>query len=141
MQVIVEPILQGKAFYGYSKRVASGNSAVPAVLGTTWIRFRDQSMEPALPARRMCIVLFSLTKTKGTSYSLSLMNGVPSRTIVLSDLSPTPMPSQRSLYPPSMAFVGMTTVNSLLSWLVTNRTSISRLRLACSKVSSEKRPE
>jgi steroid delta-isomerase-like uncharacterized protein len=43
MQVIVEPILQGKAFYGYSKRVASGNSAVPAMLGTTWIRFRDQS--------------------------------------------------------------------------------------------------
>ena len=43
MQVIVEPISQGKAFYGYSKRVPSGNPAVPAVLGTTWIRFRDQS--------------------------------------------------------------------------------------------------
>ena len=43
MQVIVEPITQGKAVYGYSKRVASGNTAVPAVIGTTWIRFRDQS--------------------------------------------------------------------------------------------------
>jgi steroid delta-isomerase-like uncharacterized protein len=43
MQVIVEPLSQGKAFYGYSKRVPSGNPAVPAVLGLTWIRFRDQS--------------------------------------------------------------------------------------------------
>jgi len=43
MQVIVEPIKQGKAVYGYSKRVASGNAAVPAVIGTTWIGFRDQS--------------------------------------------------------------------------------------------------
>jgi len=43
MQVIVEPLSQGKAFYGYSKRVPSGNPAVPAVMGITWIRFRDQS--------------------------------------------------------------------------------------------------
>jgi steroid delta-isomerase-like uncharacterized protein len=43
MQVIVEPLSQGKAVYGYSKRVASGNPAVPAIFGMTWIRFRDQS--------------------------------------------------------------------------------------------------
>ena len=43
MQVIVEPLSQGKAVYGYSKRVASGNPAPPAVVGMTWIRFRDQS--------------------------------------------------------------------------------------------------
>ena len=43
MQVIVEPLQQGKAAYGYSKRVASGNLNVPAVVGMTWIRFRDQS--------------------------------------------------------------------------------------------------
>ena len=43
MQVIVEPFQQGKATFGYSKRVASGNSSVPAVMGMTWIRFRDQS--------------------------------------------------------------------------------------------------
>src|ERR1700676_2035578 len=30
MQVIVEPFQQGKAAFGYSKRVASGNSSVPA---------------------------------------------------------------------------------------------------------------
>jgi hypothetical protein len=43
MQVIVEPIAQGKATYGYSKRVASGNPAPPAIVGLTWIHFRDQS--------------------------------------------------------------------------------------------------
>jgi len=43
MQVIVEPISQGKAGYGYSKRVESGSKAVPAIIGLTWIRFRDQS--------------------------------------------------------------------------------------------------
>lgn len=43
MQVIVEPFQQGKAAYGYSKRVATGNSSLPAVVGMTWIRFRDQS--------------------------------------------------------------------------------------------------
>jgi len=43
MQVIVEPLRQGKAVYGYSKRVSSGNSSVPAIVGMTWIRFRDQS--------------------------------------------------------------------------------------------------
>ena len=43
MQVIVEPLAQGKAVYGYSKRVASGNPAPPAIVGMTWIRFRDQS--------------------------------------------------------------------------------------------------
>ncbi|MGA3093268.1 MAG: nuclear transport factor 2 family protein [Terriglobales bacterium] len=43
MQVIVEPLSQGKAVYGYSKRVASGNPAPPAIVGMTWIRFRDQS--------------------------------------------------------------------------------------------------
>jgi hypothetical protein len=43
MQVIVEPFRQGKATYGYSKRVSSGNPAVPAIMGMTWIRFRDQS--------------------------------------------------------------------------------------------------
>ena len=43
MQVIIEPHLQGKAAYGYSKRVASGNPNAPAVVALTWIRFRDQS--------------------------------------------------------------------------------------------------
>jgi len=43
MQVIVEPISQGKAVYGYSKRAASGNPAPPGIVGMTWIRFRDQS--------------------------------------------------------------------------------------------------
>jgi hypothetical protein len=43
MQVIVEPFRQGKAAFGYSKRVSSGNLAVPAIMGMTWIRFRDQS--------------------------------------------------------------------------------------------------
>jgi hypothetical protein len=43
MQVIVEPLSQGKAVYGYSKRVASGNPAPPAVIGMTWIGFSDQS--------------------------------------------------------------------------------------------------
>lgn len=43
MQVIVEPYRQGKAVYGYSKRASSGNHNVPAILGLTWIRFRDQS--------------------------------------------------------------------------------------------------
>jgi hypothetical protein len=43
MQVVVEPYQQGKATYGYSKRVASGNLSVPAVVGLTWINFRDQS--------------------------------------------------------------------------------------------------
>ena len=43
MQVIVEPLSQGNAVYGYSKRVASGNPAPPAIVGMTWIRFRDQS--------------------------------------------------------------------------------------------------
>lgn len=43
MQVIVEPFRQGKAAYGYSKRVSSSNPSVPAVIGMTWIRFRDQS--------------------------------------------------------------------------------------------------
>jgi steroid delta-isomerase-like uncharacterized protein len=43
MQFIIEPIAQGKATYGYSKRVASGNPAIPAVFGTTWIQFKDQS--------------------------------------------------------------------------------------------------
>jgi hypothetical protein len=35
MQVIVEPLSQDKAVYGYSKRVASGNPAPPAVIGMT----------------------------------------------------------------------------------------------------------
>jgi steroid delta-isomerase-like uncharacterized protein len=43
MQVIVEPFTQGKAVYGYSKRVTSGNPAMPSTVGMTWIRFRDQS--------------------------------------------------------------------------------------------------
>jgi hypothetical protein len=43
MQVLIEPISQGNAVYGYSKRVPSGNQNVPAILGLTWIRFRDQS--------------------------------------------------------------------------------------------------
>ena len=43
MQVIVEPLSQGKAVYGYSKRVASGNPARPAAVAMTWIEFRDQS--------------------------------------------------------------------------------------------------
>jgi len=43
LQVIVEPIIQGKATYGYSKRVTSGNLHRPAVFGLTWIMFRDQS--------------------------------------------------------------------------------------------------
>ncbi|HZY47663.1 MAG TPA: ester cyclase [Candidatus Bathyarchaeia archaeon] len=43
LQVIIEPIVQGKATYGYSKRAASGNSKAPAVFGLTWILFRDQS--------------------------------------------------------------------------------------------------
>jgi steroid delta-isomerase-like uncharacterized protein len=43
MQVIVEPLSQGKAVYGYSKRVPSGNPAVPAIIGMTWIRFQNLS--------------------------------------------------------------------------------------------------
>ena len=43
MQVIVEPFHQGKAVFGYSKRVPSGNPSVPSDVGMTWIRFRDQS--------------------------------------------------------------------------------------------------
>lgn len=43
MQVIVEPFRQGKAVFGYSKRVSSGNPSVRSAVGTTWIRFRDQS--------------------------------------------------------------------------------------------------
>ena len=43
MQVIVEPRAQDRATFGYSKRVDSGNLKPPAVLGVTWIRFRDQS--------------------------------------------------------------------------------------------------
>jgi hypothetical protein len=43
LQVIIEPIMQGRATYGYSKRVASGNPHVPAAFGLTWILFRDQS--------------------------------------------------------------------------------------------------
>jgi hypothetical protein len=40
LQVIVQPFEQGPATFGYSKRVASGNPAPPAVVGLTWIRFR-----------------------------------------------------------------------------------------------------
>lgn len=43
MQVIVEPFLQGKATFGYSKRVSSGNPNPPGVVALTWIGFRDQS--------------------------------------------------------------------------------------------------
>ncbi len=40
LQVIVEPYAQGNTTFGYSKRVVSGNPALPAVVGLTWIRFR-----------------------------------------------------------------------------------------------------
>lgn len=40
LQVIVEPYSQGNTTFGYSKRVVSGNPALPAVVGLTWIRFR-----------------------------------------------------------------------------------------------------
>lgn len=40
LQVIVQPFVQGPATFGYSKRVASGNPAPPAVVALTWIRFR-----------------------------------------------------------------------------------------------------
>jgi hypothetical protein len=40
LQVIVEPYSQGNTTFGYSKRVVSGNPAMPAVVGLTWIRFR-----------------------------------------------------------------------------------------------------
>jgi steroid delta-isomerase-like uncharacterized protein len=43
MQAIIEPISQGAATFGYSKRAASGNLAMPRVLAATWIAFRDQS--------------------------------------------------------------------------------------------------
>jgi len=42
MQAIVEPISQGAATFGYSKRAASGNLAMPKILAVTWIAFRDQ---------------------------------------------------------------------------------------------------
>lgn len=40
LQVIVEPFAQGNTTFGYSKRLVSGNPALPAVVGLTWIRFR-----------------------------------------------------------------------------------------------------
>jgi quinol monooxygenase YgiN len=40
LQVIVQPYSQGNTTFGYSKRVVSGNPALPAVIGLTWIRFR-----------------------------------------------------------------------------------------------------
>ncbi|MGD0548754.1 MAG: nuclear transport factor 2 family protein [Terracidiphilus sp.] len=56
MQVIVEPFLQGMAAYGYSKRVSSGNSSVPAIMGMTWIRFRDQSELDRIRAHATLII-------------------------------------------------------------------------------------
>ncbi|MEP6730504.1 MAG: nuclear transport factor 2 family protein [bacterium] len=43
MQTIIEPKVQGKATFGYSKRVASGNENAPGCFGITWIAFRDQA--------------------------------------------------------------------------------------------------
>ena len=43
MQVIIEPMMQGRATYGYSKRVVSGNTNAPQCFGITWIGFRDPS--------------------------------------------------------------------------------------------------
>jgi hypothetical protein len=56
MQAIIEPITQGKATFGYSKRVASGNQSVPAVFGITWIGFRDQAELAAIRVHASDIV-------------------------------------------------------------------------------------
>ncbi len=43
LQTIVEPFHQGKADYGYSLHVSSGNTAVPAIIALTWIMGRNEA--------------------------------------------------------------------------------------------------
>lgn len=43
LQVLVEPFRQGKASYGYSLHVSSGNPAVPGIIALTWIQGREES--------------------------------------------------------------------------------------------------
>jgi steroid delta-isomerase-like uncharacterized protein len=43
LQVIVEPHAQGKAVYGYSMWVSSGNPKPPGIVALTWIGGRDES--------------------------------------------------------------------------------------------------
>ena len=43
LQVLVEPIQQGAAHYGYSLHASSGNRSVPGIVALTWIMGRDNA--------------------------------------------------------------------------------------------------
>lgn len=56
LQVIVEPVEQGGAEFGYSMRVSSGHRDVPGVIALTWIRARDEAEKDAIRGHSRRIV-------------------------------------------------------------------------------------
>ncbi len=56
LQVLFEPIQQGKAVYGYSQRASSGSTKVPGIIALTWIKGRDDSERDRIRAHAGKIV-------------------------------------------------------------------------------------
>jgi heme-degrading monooxygenase HmoA len=56
LQVIVEPHTQGRAVYGYSMQVSSGNMQRPGIVALTWIRARDEAERDRVRAHSSKIV-------------------------------------------------------------------------------------